>query len=226
MVDQAIFLSLQDLGLSLPAYREEALLLTMTPEQASQYQRMENALRVQARQYPSWLSNWLQWALSRPNSGFRPEVVEKARKDEDGNVLDVTSFMELPQIVNGVDPVANSDGALVYVPNGQEPLPKEAWLVDFIKAEKAVGRKTLVFVRQTATRDIQPRLQAVLQAQGVRTTVLYSTVNTRKREAWIARHAPLLDALVCNPTLVETGLDLVQFATVVFFEMTFQQFSL
>jgi hypothetical protein len=117
-------------------------------------------------------------------------------------------------------------GDLLTVPNGNDPLPKEAWLADFVKAEKAVGRKTLVFVRQSATRDIQPRLKAVLEAGGVRTDVLYATVSTRKREGWINRRAPRLDALICNPTLVETGLDLVQFATVVFFEMTFDLFGL
>ncbi len=226
IVDSAIFLSLKDLGISLPAYREEALALEMTAAQGTQYRRMEQALRAQARQYPSWLSTWLQWALSRPNSGFRPEIVEKARKDADGNVVEVTAFMELPHIVCGVDACTNTAGDVVYVPNGADPLPKEAWLVDFVKAEKAVGRKTLVFARQTATRDIQPRLQAVLQAEGVRAEVLYASVSTRKRESWIARRAPRLDALICNPILVETGLDLVQFATVVFFEMTFDLFGL
>ena len=226
IVDHAIFLSLKDLGVGLPAYREEALPLAMTPEQAGQYHRMEGALRVQARQYPSWLSTWLQWSLSRPNSAFRPEVVEKQRRDDDGNVIDVTSFMELPEIVAGVDATTSQSGEVVYVPNGNDGLPKEAWLVDFVKAEKAVGRKTLVFVRQTATRDIQPRLQAVLRRGQLRAQVLYANVDTRKREAWVNRHAPGLDALICNPILVETGLDLVQFSTVVFFEISYDLFGL
>ena len=226
IVDHAIFLSLKDLGVGLPAYREEALPLAMTPEQAGQYRRMESALRAQARQFPSWLSTWLQWALSRPNSAFRPEIVEKARKDDDGNVIDVTTFMALPEVVTGVDATTNAAGDLVYVPNGNAPLPKEAWLVDFIKAERAVGRKTLVFVRQTATRDIQPRLKAVLQSGHLRAEVLYANVATRKREAWVNRRAPHLDVLICNPKLVETGLDLVQFCTVVFFEMDYDLFGL
>ncbi len=226
IVDHAIFLSLKDLGVGLPAYREEALPLVMTPEQSLQYQWMEGALRAQARQYPSWLSTWLQWSLSRPNSAFRPELVKKARRDEDGRIIEVTNFMELPEIVNGVDAASNDEGEVVYVPNGDDPLPKEAWLADFVKAEKAVGRKALIFARQTATRDIQPRIQAVLQAERLRADVLYSNVSTRKRERWIDKHAPHLDALICNPRLVETGLDLVQFATVVFFEMDFDLFVL
>ena len=226
IVDHAIFISLKDLGVGLPAYREEALPLAMTPEQSLQYQWMEGALRAQARQFPSWLSTWLQWALSRPNSAFRPEVVEKARRDEDGKILEVTRFLELPEIVNGVEAQGNAEGQVIYLPNGDDPLPKEAWLADFVKAEKAVGRKTLIFARQTATRDIQPRIQAVLQAERLRTDVLYSTVSTRQRERWINQHAPHLDALICNPLLVQTGLDLVQFSTIVFFEATYDLFVL
>lgn len=96
----------------------------------------------------------------------------------------------------------------------------------FVKVAKAVGRKTLVFARQIATCDTQPRIQAVFQTNGVRADVLYASVSTRKRKSWITRRAPRLDALICNPILVETGLDLVQFATVVFFEMNFDLFGL
>jgi hypothetical protein len=41
-----------------------------------------------------------------------------------------------------------------------------------------------------------------------------------KREAWIVHNAPGLDVLIVNPKLVQTGLDLVMFSTLVFFETT------
>jgi hypothetical protein len=51
-------------------------------------------------------------------------------------------------------------------------------------------------------------------------------VSTRQRERWINQHAPHLDALICNPLLVQTGLDLVHFSTIVFFEATYDLFVL
>jgi len=36
-------------------------------------------------------------------------------------------------------------------------LPKEGWLADFCRNEKRQGRKVLVYVRQTGTRDIVRR---------------------------------------------------------------------
>lgn len=225
--DTSVFVSLKDLGATLPAYGEEALQLGMTDAQRLQYSAMEASLRAEARQHPSWLSTWLQWSLSRPNSAFRDERVVKKYRDDDGNVTEKIDFMDLPQIVQGADLVGyNADEEPLYAPNGNDPLPKEKWLADYIKAEKAAGRKVLVFARQTGTRDIQPRLKAVLEAAGLRTVVLSSSVSTRKREAWINGRADSVDALICNPKLVETGLDLVQFATVVFFEMDYDLFTL
>jgi hypothetical protein len=47
-----------------------------------------------------------------------------------------------------------------------------------------------------------------------------------KREAWIAQRAPFLDVLITNPRKVETGLDLIQFANLVVYELTTSLFTL
>jgi hypothetical protein len=49
-------------------------------------------------------------------------------------------------------------------------------------------------------------------------TILGGNINPRKREEWIAKRVNGIDVMICNPRLVETGLDLVQFSTVIFFE--------
>jgi hypothetical protein len=112
------------------------------------------------------------------------------------------------------------------IDDGKELLPKEAWLVDFVSAEREQGRKTLIYLRQTGTRDIQYRLEKILKDAGVRAQVLTSGVEARKREAWIAGKVFGIDALIVNPRLVETGLDLVAFSNVVFFEIEFSLYTL
>ena len=104
-------------------------------------------------------------------------------------------------------------------------LPKERWLASFCQSEKARRRRVLVYVRQTGTRDIQDRIETVLKDAGLRTITLYSSVNPRKREAWIEKHADA-DVLITNPRLVQTGLDLVSFATVVFMEIEYSLYVL
>jgi hypothetical protein len=104
-------------------------------------------------------------------------------------------------------------------------LPKENWLAKFCQAEKAHRRRTLIYVRQTGTRDIQDRIESVLRHAGLRAITLYSSVSPRRREAWIEKHADA-DVLITNPRLVQTGLDLVSFSTVVFFEIEYSLYTL
>jgi SNF2 family DNA or RNA helicase len=110
--------------------------------------------------------------------------------------------------------------------DGKAFLPKEAWLVEFVRSESRLGRKTLIYLRQTGTRDIQYRLERILKDAGIRALVLTSSVEARKREAWIAGKVYGIDALIVNPRLVETGLDLVAFSNVVFVEIEYSLYTL
>jgi hypothetical protein len=105
-------------------------------------------------------------------------------------------------------------------------LPKERWLASFCKTEKQQGRKVLVYVRQTGTRDIQDRVQMPLESVGQRVAILGGNVDPHKREDWILKRVNAIDALICNPRLVETGLDLVLFSTVVYFEIEYSLYTL
>jgi hypothetical protein len=145
--------------------------------------------------------------LSRPNSAFRAEEVLAVDTDDKGKVLRKTSLMELPAIDAGTE------------------LPKEAWLADYCRSEKRQGRKVLVYLRQTGTRDIQPHVAETLKAQGLRVAVLTGSISPRKRERWIEERVFTTDVLLCNPMLVATGLDLVAFSTVIFFEMQYSLYT-
>lgn len=208
LLDTTIFLSLKNLGLAMPHYAEEVVTLEMTNEQSSQYRVMAKKLYDLAIKNRRYLSTWLQWTLARPNSAFRDEVVEVDEVNQKGEVVRRKQLMELPAVV------------------GDESMPKESWLVDFCRAERQQGRKVLIYLRQTGTRDIQDRILKVLRDGGVRAEVLTSGVNPRKREEWIAKRVVGLDALVVNPRLVETGLDLIAFSSVVFAEIEYSLYTL
>jgi hypothetical protein len=107
-----------------------------------------------------------------------------------------------------------------------ELLPKEEWLLQFCLHEKQQGRKTIVGVEQTAGRDIQPRLAAILERHGIRAAVLPDELHNSLREAWIAQRAASIDVLITNPKKVETGLDLIQFANLIVYELTTSLFTL
>jgi len=107
-------------------------------------------------------------------------------------------------------------------------LPKEKKLVEIVERNRQQGRKTLLFVEQTASRDIRKRLETVLEAnvQGAKVSILSSSMAPARREMWLKNTAVDMDTLIVNPRLVETGLDLVMFSDIVFMELTYSLYTL
>ena len=192
LLDSTIFLALEDLGFELPEYTEHPVVLPMI--------RRDGRGPDQAEVYRDLHDTLL--AAAREDWSLMSEYLQTTlawpnacwREEE-------TSVMTVPAL---------PDDRLY---------PKEQWLVEKCRAERQRGRRVLVYVRQTATRDIQPRLAGLLRDAGSRVVVLRNTVSTHRREAWVQRRVKGgLDVLICNPRLVQTGLDLVDFATVIFYE--------
>ena len=99
LLDTTIFLSLKDLNLAMPTYKEEVVALDMLDDQGQQYHSMDTSLKQLAVQSSRYLSTWLQWSLARPNSAFRDEVVLVDEVDDaDGKSVRKVPLMELPAI--------------------------------------------------------------------------------------------------------------------------------
>jgi len=95
------------------------------------------------------------------------------------------------------------------------PLPKEQALLDLCTTEvRQRGRRVLLYVMFTNTRDLTGRLQTLLTDAGFRVAILKGTVPPAQRESWIQRRvAEGIEVLITNPELVKTGLDLYDFPT-------------
>ncbi|MBW1966575.1 MAG: hypothetical protein JRI48_04175, partial [Deltaproteobacteria bacterium] len=108
-------------------------------------------------------------------------------------------------------------------------LPKEEKLREMLEVEKALGRRVAVFLEHTGTRDLIPTLVEKIEAVGLNPLILRSTaVKPEKREAWLKEQLQEgdYDCLICNPRLVQTGLDLIEFPTIIFFQSGYSVFTL
>ena len=78
----------------------------------------------------------------------------------------------------------------------------------------------LVYATHTGTRDITERMEQFLSQHGFKVAVLKAdTVAPDRRESWVDERVKQgVDVLVCHPRLVQTGLDLVDFPTICWFE--------
>ena len=82
------------------------------------------------------------------------------------------------------------------------------------------GRRVLVYVTHTGTRDIIDRVEQFFTRHGFRVAVMEAdAVAPDRREAWVAdRVKEGIDVLICHPRLVQTGLDLIDFQTLCWYE--------
>ena len=105
--------------------------------------------------------------------------------------------------------------------------PKEPALVDLVAAERLAGRKVLVYATHTGTRDITERMEQFLTQHGFRVAVLKAdTVAPDRRETWVEERVKQgVDVVICHPRLVQTGLDLIDFPTLCWFETEFSVFQ-
>ena len=122
------------------------------------------------------------------------------------------------------------DGPIVDMPplDPNIQYPKEQALIDLVKKEKQDGRRVLVYVTHTGTRDITPRLKDLLARNNLDAHVLKAdTVSPDAREAWVAdRVQEGTDVLICHPRLVQTGLDLIDFPTITWYETDYSVYTM
>jgi len=96
---------------------------------------------------------------------------------------------------------------------------KERRLLEEVKAELARGRRSQIYAVYTQKRDVTRRLERILSNEGIRVAVLTTEVPPESREDWYDRQLRGgVQAVICHPKLVQTGLDLIDFPTILFYE--------
>lgn len=112
-----------------------------------------------------------------------------------------------------------------FLSSGEDRIyAKEQALIDLLKDELAAGRPCVVYLRQTATRDIQPRIESLIRKHvpGAVPYILKNTVQAERREKVIEKAVEQgVNVILCNPELTKTGLDLIFAPTIIYFEIVF-----
>jgi len=216
IIDHTIFVGLQDIGRAMPDFEETPVPIPMDGDMELHYKRAKDKLSTYLFQCrmegdASFLGRYLQTLLAWPTAPFRGEkVIHKRRFDRESD-----HFIEIP--VHDMPGLGNDR---LY--------PKEEWLVEMIREELAQGRNVGVFLRQTRTRDIQPRLEQIIREHipEARPFVLKGSVDPDRRESLVQQQLEAgCNVLITNPRLVSTGLDLVAFPTLAFYEIDYSLFT-
>jgi hypothetical protein len=104
---------------------------------------------------------------------------------------------------------------------------KERRLVEEIKSSLERGRKVQVYAVYTQKRDVTRRLESILAKEGIRVAVLTTQVAPEEREAWYERQLRAgIQVVISHPRLVQTGLDLLAFPDIFFYETGYSIYTL
>jgi len=204
LMDLCAFVFLEDISGELPPYEETCLSVPMEPLMQAAYQELEDAIRTALKEHRgnrSVLSIMLHTLLLYPDhpyglgslygTEFDPELQRKVK-------FLIAHTRDLPQ---------------------DRLYAKERRLVEEVKRELAEGRRCQVFAVYTQKHDVTARLKRILESEGIRTAVLKANVDTSKREAWYTKQVKDgVQVVIAHPKLVETGLDLLDFPTIIFYE--------
>ena len=205
LIEYAVFLSLSDMGKDLPEYEEIPIPLTMPEAVEKEYERVESVLKDvlknDQKAAKKILSAYLNLLTAYPDQPYGHKPIYHPI---DGHKI--------------VEPADTATPDMI--------LPKDQAVLEIVERKIAAGERVLVYTNWTRL-DTQNKLQKLFLARGWRATILPAKVKPDKREAWVdARLGEGLQVLICNPSLVETGLDLNAFTTLIFYDTGYKLFTL
>ena len=198
------FVFLEDISGELPPYDETYVSVAMDAPMREAYRELEDDIRKALKAHKgnrSVLSTMLNTLLLYPDHPYGlgtlygTEVEPESRRKVSFVIADTRDLAE------------------------ERLYSKERRLIEEIKIELAEGRRCQVFAVYTQKHDVTARLQRILNNEAIRTAVLRASVDTSKREAWYAKQLrDGVQVVISHPKLVETGLDLLDFPTIIFYE--------
>lgn len=211
LMNMAAFVSLEDISDALPPYGEEVLSVEMDPELKKAYSGLEDDIRAALREHhgnASVISTAMNALLLYPDRPFGLGTLYGFCTNESG---------ERERFVIADPP--DLDEQFIYA--------KERRLVEEIRQELAQGRRVQVFAVYTQKRDVTRRLQSLLCKEGIRAEVLTADTPPEQREGWYERQLRSgMQVCICHPKLVQTGLDLLDFPTILFYETGYSTYVL
>lgn len=174
------------------------------------------------------ISHELNTSYNKINKVISDEIkkIKRNLKDRESNKKQ-RLFLLVNTLQNYLDMPYNLD-ALKYLNINIENLklsedalyPKEEKMLELVDMAIKKNEHVLIYTYWTNKTDTQNRLYSILEKQGYKVDILSSDIKNKDRERWIKERTKNgTQIIICNPSLVETGLDLLDFTTIIFYQM-------
>lgn len=209
LLGNAAFISLEDIAEALPGYQEIPVAVNMDYDIEQHYKDLANQAKS---------------VMTSNREGCGQKIM--------GQVIQLLSVY--PDTPVGQPDVINPETGDVEISVGRSdelancPRHKEESVLQIVQDKIEKGEKVLVYYNWTNRSDVAARLTNLFETHGIKSAVLTSSVKSQNRETWIQKQVQEndIDVLMCNPTLVETGLDLLDFTTIIYYQVGYNLFTL
>jgi superfamily II DNA or RNA helicase/predicted RNA-binding Zn-ribbon protein involved in translation (DUF1610 family) len=207
LIEDTVYLNMSDLSDALPSFKEVPVPVQMNDEVCKAYNRSKGLFKdylFKERISSRMLNVLLSW-VDKP---LKVDIYSPAS----GKLL-----FDLPDLMSGIE----ADDKL---------LPKEEMLLDITKKSLKENRNVFIYAEFTNTEDknILPRLQKIISENVTdKVAVLTQSIPAKKRK----RHLESLvnkgiKIIIGNYRLVETGLDIIDYPTIIYFQTGYSLFSI
>ncbi|HEX3640167.1 MAG TPA: DUF6094 domain-containing protein [Ktedonobacteraceae bacterium] len=201
LFERSAFLELKDVAPYLPPYSEEVDIIPMSGPLEEAYKSFESTITAELAAMlvlgdKRALGSWFQCLRRYPNMPFE-ETVCSVKKT--GYILGTARKLDESEIY-----------------------PKEQRIIDIIQGELEQDRKVIIYCENTGEHDIQPRYKSLIETHvrprngNIPQVAILRSGNTLGREAVLKKHVENgCNVLICNSALVQVGLDLIDFHTII-----------
>ena len=203
LLENAVFLSLADMGKELPDYEEIPIFCNLEEDVKEEYKHLENEFKKLMTQDKAIgnriLSSYMNLLSAYPDQPYGHEPIYNPFVPSKKEAL--------------IQPKSIGDGKTLH--------PKDIQVIELVEQKIAAGENVIIYTAWTRL-DTQDKLFRELNERNIPAVILKPTVPTTKREEWVEKQLNKgVRVLITNPALVETGLDLNAFTTLVFFNIAY-----
>ncbi len=206
-----VWLKMEDLNLKMPSYSEKAIISDM---EDALLQRMNDfkrrSLDLLTKHNPKLVKAFAQRFMYLQNNPSFPFVYEFEGLAEEKN--EETQEIKL----------VKKDFVVEYNPFDKDVLfKKEIDLQNEVLAQFKRNRKVMVYSIYNKAALVADRVKEVLEMipdVNLRVKIMPDSISGERIEGWIEENSEECDVLIVSPLKVATGLDLVQFPTIIFYE--------
>lgn len=211
LIDKTIFISLADMSSALPKYTETPVGISMDMNLLTGYQDATRKLTeiINSTDVSNKSNNEVLKTIQKLNIyADQPFDIAPVKNKNGDNAIEFMNCYKNKEKDN-------------YISN------KDIAVLEITKRKIEKGENVLIYVNFVNAINSIERLESMFKEEGIKYCTLTTKTSSKEREQWIDQKIKSGHrVLICNPTLVETGLDLLAFTNIIFYQVGYNLFTM